>query len=122
MQLEPSLQTRHHATSFTPLSEITRPSPEQDLMATQIRFGLTYVEEARCARASGRAEYYAAAWTIAWNAHSTALRFASRLPGQANASISSELANLKAALDELPPVEPAPLHSNNRRRCIRRVV
>ena len=71
-----------------------------DFIALQVRFGFSYVEEARSAYAEGRSEYGNLARQIASNAHSAASRLAARLP-YADATELAGIARLKRELDAL---------------------
>lgn len=80
--------------------------PDKNLIASQIRFGAAYAREARSAHDAGNLEYYSTARMIAQNAYAAALRFAARLLDRDASAPSPELAELKTALDELPPASP----------------
>lgn len=71
-----------------------------DLIALQVQFGLSYVQEARSAYAQGRFDYADLAGQIARNAHSTAARFAACVPNGREALIK-EVARLEAELEAL---------------------
>lgn len=71
-----------------------------DLIALQVRMGLSYVQEARSAYAQGRCEYGDLARQIAFNAHSAASRFAARLT-HGYGPVLSGVAQLKRELDAL---------------------
>jgi hypothetical protein len=71
-----------------------------DLIALQVRFAFSYVEEARSAYARGRSEYGNLARQIASNAHSAASRLAASMPS-VHAPELAEVARLKRELDAL---------------------
>jgi hypothetical protein len=70
-----------------------------DLIASQVNFGLAYLQEARTAYDQGRYEYGDLARQIALNAYSTATRFAAWLPEEPNAALLSRVARFKAEVE-----------------------
>lgn len=72
-----------------------------DLIATQVKFGIAYIQEARNAYREGRLEYGDLARQIALNAYSTASRFAARLPEGRNLALLTEVARFKVEVDSL---------------------
>ena len=78
-----------------------RPDYLADLIASQVNFGLAYIQEARTAYDEKRFEYGDLARQIALNAFSTANRFAVRLPKPHDPAVLERVANFKQELDSL---------------------
>lgn len=78
-----------------------RPDHLADLIASQVNFGLAYIEEARTAYDQKRFEYGDLARQIALNAFSTANRFAGRLPKPYDPAVLERVASFKQELDRL---------------------
>ena len=72
-----------------------------DLIASQVSFGLAYVQEARSAYNQGRYDYADLARQIALNAYSTATRFAARLPSGHQGPILNDVARFKLEVEAL---------------------
>ena len=95
------------------MPELPRSSAERlpALIESQVHFGCAYIEEARSAYGEGRYEYGDLARQIAFNAYSTADRFAGSLPRQDHPELRRDLAEFKTQLDrllaarvEIPPI------------------
>ena len=87
----------------TPLS--SDKDEASNLIASQINFGLAYVDEARSAYEAGNFEYGEIARKIALNAYSAALRFSSNLLREPQPVLASQLEDFELQLDAL--LEPA---------------
>lgn len=85
------------------MTDLTQPLAENlsGLIASQVNFGLAYIQEARTAYDQGRFEYGDLARQIALNAYSTASRFVARLPKQHDPSLVKQVTEFKEELDTL---------------------
>jgi hypothetical protein len=84
-----------------PSAHQLRPDHLADLIASQVNFGLAYIQEARTAYDEKRFEYADLARQIALNAYSTANRFAGRLPKPLDPAVLEQVASFKQELDRL---------------------
>jgi elongation factor P hydroxylase len=85
------------------------PGNLSDLIALQVRFGLSYVQEARSAQAQGRVDYAELAGQMARNALATAARFAARAPNGREA-LTKDVAQLEEEVKALS-TEPVAVRS-----------
>ena len=77
-----------------------------DLIISQIKFGLAYLEEARCAYEAGNFEYGEIARRIALNAYAAAWRFYSNLLHGPQPVLARQLQDFELRLDVwLEPAE-----------------